>query len=70
MSSYEVHDGVYLMKYTVDTPAFSDKILTTMYKWCNEEFGRKNWEWDLFDTYHSIYFVNEEDKVKFILRWL
>lgn len=38
--------------------------------WLNEHIGTKNkyWYYDL--SYHKIFFRSEEDKVKFILRWM
>jgi len=65
-----------IMKYSLETSLMSDKILYDIWNWCNEEFGSKFWRWKLYPSLgdkHQVdtfYFKTEEDKVKFILRWL
>lgn len=50
--------------------------LSHIYRWCNEEFGPCGWTWEYeWDAATDISgwnfkFESEEDKVKFILRWV
>ncbi len=41
-----------------------------IFDWLEDEIGirRLDWEWDLQNA--RFYFTREEDKVKFILRWI
>ena len=62
------------MDNMLQTPIISDETLDHIRYWCNIEFGDELWSWDLcgsyIDGYDTFYFDNEEDKVKFILKWL
>ncbi len=39
-----------------------------IYSWLQNEIGSENWDWSW--NKRTLIFANEEDKVKFILRWL
>lgn len=43
-----------------------------MWDWLKSEIGKQNIDWKYIVSFfnHEIYFKCEEDKVKFILRWL
>lgn len=52
-----------------DEPPYR-KIHQSMWHWLYHNVGQENnyWFWD--ESMRRIFFRNEEDKVKFILRWM
>lgn len=38
--------------------------------WLESEIGERDIEWDYWFTNHSFFFKTEENKVKFILKWM
>ncbi len=63
---YELH------KVKMTTPRWPDGLTQPIFLWLSinigKRFGAWNWTWVGNDV--CIYFKHEEDKVKFILRWL
>lgn len=47
---------------------FQPMISLLMKCWLSDEIGTENWFYDV--SMHRIFLKNEEDKVKFILRWM
>ncbi len=45
-------------------------IMTKISDWCDIEIGRSNYTMSWVNNILDFHFKTEEDKVKFILRWL
>lgn len=58
------------MNYMVTAPWRSLKRTRVVICWLESEFGERYIEWDYWFMNHSFFFKTEEDKVKFILKWL
>ncbi len=63
------------LKEKVNTSIFNDDILNAMKLWLNSEIGSDSWHLAIHPSHNptgtdTFYFKHEEDKVKFILRWL
>jgi len=65
------------MKYTIEIDNYQliSKLVTPILDWLYENIGERYSLWDWHYTAHShgpdkFFFKYEEDKVKFILRWL
>ena len=40
-------------------------------KWCNMQFGNKNWVLRAVDVRrHAIFFTRDQDKLAFVMRWI
>ena len=50
----------------------NDDVLLGVYGWCAKEIGVGHYDFSIgwADGTRDFYFKHEEDKVKFILRWL
>ncbi len=59
-----------MMKYFIDIP-YHNVPCWDHWEWLDHEIGADHWLWDPIDSItERYYFKHEEDKVKFILRWL
>ncbi len=61
------------MKLDVKIPILEQEELDVIHLWLDSEIGKENthWAWELDPSgFDEFGFQKEEDKVKFILRWL
>ena len=61
-----------MMKYFIDIPYNGDGVTYWDHsEWIDNEIDADHWLWDQSESImERYYFKHEEDKVKFILRWL
>ncbi len=65
---------MHVMNYMVKAPRRSVKrtgvVSSDVVCWLESEFGERYIAWDYWFMNHSFFFKTEEDKVKFILKWI
>ncbi len=59
----------YEVYYPVSYPNFGGKV-QTLRNWLELEIGEEEVDWSYVWGLNIFYFKREEDKIKFILRWL
>ncbi len=61
-----------MMKYFIDIPYYNILSYLDQFDWLDHEIGEGQWAWNPNDQtdIDRYYFKSEEDKVKFILKWL
>ncbi len=66
------HRSIHGLWSVVKVPNDILPALPNVYDWCNEEIGTENYDFSVrwSDGSRNFYFKIEEDKVKFILRWI